>query len=139
MSNSGRFSAVWQNLCEKTGPIFQKINNILQKIGHVIGLIFSWIFKLRKIFLAIPVVYYSIRIADYNMHNLPEQVGLNLQSSGEFAKMISLETAVYGPLILTGGCLLLMFCSRRALYPWLISIFTLAVPILLLLTNLYPA
>jgi len=139
MSNSGRFTAFWQKICDKIGPVWMTVCLIFRKIGDVIGFIIKWIFKLRKVFLAIPVVYYAIRIADYNMHNLPEEVGLNLLSTGEFAKMIPLETAVYGPLILTGGCLLLMFFSRRALYPWLISIFTLTVPFLLLLTNIYPA
>jgi hypothetical protein len=32
-----------------------------------------------------------------------------------------------------------MFCSRKALYPWAISVFTLALPVLLLVSNLYPA
>lgn len=139
MSNSGGISAAWQNFWERTGPVLQKIADVFKMIGYVIGQIFHWIFRLRKVFMAIPVVYYAIRIADYNMHNLPEQVGFNLQSTGEFAKMISLETAVYAPLLLTAGCLVLMFCSRRALYPWLISIFTLAIPILFLITNIYPA
>ena len=44
-----------------------------------------------------------------------------------------------GPLALTLACLFLMFCSRKALYPWAISVFTLALPILLLVSNLYPA
>jgi len=46
---------------------------------------------------------------------------------------------VMGPLALTGACLFLMFCSRKATYAWSISIFTLALPILLLVSNLYPA
>ena len=43
-----------------------------------------------------------------------------------------------GPLALTIGCLVLMFCSRKAMYSWAISIFTLALPLLLLLSNAYP-
>ena len=46
--------------------------------------------------------------------------------------------AVMGPLGLTAACLLLMFCSRKAMYPWAISIFTLALPVLLLVSNVYP-
>ena len=41
--------------------------------------------------------------------------------------------------LIAGGCLLLMFLSRRVIYPWLISIFTLVLPLLLLLSNIYPA
>ena len=32
-----------------------------------------------------------------------------------------------------------MFCSRKAMYPWAISIFTLALPVLLLVSNVYPS
>jgi len=39
----------------------------------------------------------------------------------------------------TAACLVLMFTSRKALYPWAVSIFTLILPVLLLISNLYPA
>lgn len=96
-------------------------------------------YHLRKLLMAAPVVYYALRLAAYNMKNLPEQVGINLLSNGEFAEMISRESAVMGPLVVTGACLALMFVSRKSVYPWLISIFTLVLPLLLLLTNNYPA
>ena len=84
------------------------------------------------------------RCADFSRcqgpgEHLPEQVGINLQATGEFATMISRTMAVNGPLMLTFGCLLMMFFSRKALYSWAISIFTLVLPILLLVSNLYPA
>jgi hypothetical protein len=66
-------------------------------------------------------------------------VGLDLQTTGEFAKVISRQTAVTMPLMLTGACLVLMCFSRKTLYPWLISVFSLVIPVLLLITNLYPA
>ena len=66
-------------------------------------------------------------------------VGINLQSSGAFEQMITRDMAVMGPLGLTAACLLLMFCSRKAMYPWAISMFTLVLPILILFTNIYPA
>ena len=66
-------------------------------------------------------------------------MGLNLQSTGEFAMHISRYVAVVGPLALTGGCLAMMFLSRKAMYAWAISIFSLAVPLLLLVSNVYPA
>ena len=89
--------------------------------------------------MAVPVVYAALKLASYNREHLPEQVGINLQSSGEFARMIARDTAVMGPLGLTVACLLLMFCSRKAMYPWAISIFTLVLPLLILVSNLYPA
>ena len=111
----------------------------LQNINSLISFIGSVLFKLRKLVLAAPVVYWAVKLALYNRENLPEQVGINLLSSGEFAQTIARDMAVMGPLGLTGACLLLMFCSRRAMYPWAISVFTLALPLLILLTNLYPA
>lgn len=117
---------------------FEKFKAVIHKINSVINLIGVWLFRLRKFVMAAPVVYAAIRLAAYNAKNLPEQVGLNLQSTGEFAMTISRYLAVVGPLGLTAACLLLMFCSRKAMYPWAISIFTLALPLLLLISNVYP-
>ena len=111
----------------------------IQKINSLIGFIGTILFRLRKIVLTVPVAYIALKLAFYNREHLPEQVGINLQSSGEFAQMISRDMAVMGPLGLTAACLLLMFCSRRAMYPWAISIFTLTLPLLILFSNLYPA
>jgi len=97
-----------------------------------------WLFRLRKFVMAAPVVFYALKIAAYNSEHLPEVVGIDLQASGEFAQTISRGLAVMGPLGLTLACLLLMFCSRKAMYPWAISIFTLALPLLILLSNAYP-
>lgn len=122
---------------EKFKEIWGKIYQIYQKVEEVISIIYRCIFKLRKVFLAIPVVLLAIRIASANMDRLPEAVGINMQSNGEFALMVTRNYAVYGPLGITAFCLLLMFFSRKAIYPWVISIFTLVLPYLLYLTNLY--
>ena len=106
---------------------------------QVVGIIVSWIYRLRKFVLAAPVVYYALRFAGYNAAHLPESVGLNLLSTGEFAFHISRYVAVVGPLALTGGCLAMMFLSRKAMYAWAVSMFTLALPVLLLISNVYPA
>lgn len=111
----------------------------LANINSLINFIGMMLFRLRKLVLAVPVGYAAVKLALYNRANLPEQVGINLQSSGAFEQMITRDIAVMGPLGLTAACLLLMFCSRKAMYPWAISVFTLAVPILILFTNLYPA
>ena len=78
-------------------------------------------------------------LAMRNAVNLPAQVGINLQTSGEYALEISRILAVMGPLAVTAVCLLLMFCSRRVIYPWLISLFSLILPVLILITNTFPA
>lgn len=116
----------------------EKAKAVVGKINRVINLIGLWLFRLRKFVLAAPVVYYALKLAAYNRDHLPEQVGINLQATGEFAQYITRNLAVTGPLALTGGCLLLMFCSRKAMYSWAISVFTLALPLLLLFSNAYP-
>ena len=117
----------------------QKLKTAGKKINSLIGFSGTVLFRLRKIVMAVPVMYAALKLAYYNREILPEQVGINLQSSGEFAQMISKDLAVMGPLGLTAACLLLMFCSRKAMYPWAISIFTLTLPLLILISNLYPA
>lgn len=109
------------------------------KFKKVLGKIIMTLYHLRKVVLAAPVAYVALRIAAYNMSHLPEQVGINLQTTGEFAMMINRYSAVIGPLAITAGCLVMMFFTRKALYAWAISVFTLALPVLLLVSNIYPA
>ncbi len=95
--------------------------------------------RFHKILLAVPVAVAAVWLAIYTAGKLPEYVGINLLESGEFAILVTREIAVLGPIAVTALCLLLMFCSRRTLYPWLISIFSLVLPLLLLVTNIFPS
>lgn len=122
---------------QTTKDIWGKVSRVFKVIEEVIGVICGCIFKLRKIFMAAPVVYAAIRIAMQNMERLPEAVGLNIQSTGEYAMMVTREYAVYGPLGITAFCLVLMFFSRKTLFPWVISIFSLVLPYLIYFTNMY--
>ena len=107
----------------------------LQKIWEVIRILCLALYRLRSIFLAIPVILVALRLAAYNSEHLPLLVGLDLQTTGEFAKTISRQTAVTFPLFLTGGCLVLSILSKKTLYPWLISLFSLVLPLVVWLTN----
>lgn len=129
----------WNAFYEKNSRVLDIVSGVLKKIGHIIKLVFVWIYKLRKVFLALPVVIVSIKIAMVNYARLPDMVGLELLSNGEYARMVSREVAVYVPLAVTGICLVLMGISRKTIYPWLISIFTLVLPYLIYFTNVYPA
>lgn len=122
---------------QKIKDIWGKVSLVFDKIEEIVTVICRCIFKLRKIFMAAPVIYLAMRIASENMERLPEAVGLNIQATGEFAWMVTREYAVYGPLGVTAFCLLLMFCSRKTLFPWVISIFTLVLPYFIYFTNLY--
>ena len=136
MSNSGDFQEYRDNIEEK--PEETKKSGSFQKVWNVVRMIGNLIYRLRKIIMSIPVVYYAIVFGMYNAKYLPDRVGLVLQSNGEFAQTVSRGLAVMGPLGVTAACLLLMFCSRRTLYPWLISIMSLLLPMLILLLNNYP-
>ena len=98
----------------------------------------KWAYKLRSVVLAIPIAVGAVILAVFNNRNLPDAVGINIQASGEYAETISKSVAVFGPLALTAVCLLMVFCSRRVLYPWLISLFSLVLPLLIYITNFFP-
>ena len=97
----------------------------------------KWVYRLRSVILAIPVATVAAFLAIYNEATLPSKVGINLQASGEYAQMVSREVAVLGPLAVTAVCLLMTFCSKKVLYPWLISLFSLTLPLVILLTNAF--
>ena len=116
----------------------QKTQKEGSKFWENVRYVCTWAYKLRSILLSIPVVVAAIVLAIRNMAKLPAEVGLNLQASGEYAMTVSRGVAVFVPLAVTGVCLLLMFCSRRVVYPWLISLFSLVLPIVILILNTFP-
>lgn len=132
MENTGKYQ-------QEQGHFEKSSKSGLQKIGEILRLVGTWIYRFRKLFLAIPVIWASIYLARINWGLLPESVGFHLMSNGNYARMISRELAVYGPMAVTGVCLILMVCSKRTLYPWLISAFTLVLPLLILITNIFPS
>lgn len=99
--------------------------------------VWRWIYRLRSVVLAIPVLIAAIVLAIHNMANLPEIIALNMQANGEYTQAIARGVAVMGPLALTLVCLFLMFCSKRVLYPWLISLFSLVLPLVFLFTSAF--
>ena len=126
--------------------VWQKVKTVLLKIGGFcdvvaggVGRGYQVIMRFRKIFISIPVVYGALKLAAYNRDRLGSEVGLLLQENGSYAYTVARDTAIMGPLAVTAVCLLLMFCSRRTLYPWLISMFSLVLPLLILITNIFPS
>ena len=96
-------------------------------------------FELRKIIMAIPVVVMMLVLADQCRKRLPEMVGIELLQNGDFQKMIARESAISITMGITVACLVLMFFSRKTIYPWLISLMSLLLPLLLIVTNTFPA
>lgn len=128
----------FQEMIAKCRETYNKAKPGLEKTGDILSLIGIWVWRLRKFVMAIPVVWLSLYLARLNYSMLPAMVGLDLQTTGEYARMITREAAVYGPMGVTAACLLMMFLSRRTLYPWLISMFSLVLPVLILITNIFP-
>lgn len=128
----------WNGVRSKLTAGVNTTGSTYEKVKSVIGIIIMVLYRLRKVFLAAPVVYYAMKLASYNREHLPEIVGVDLQANGAFAYTISRSLAVTGPLGLTLGCLVLMFFSRKALPSWAICVFTLVLPLLILLSNSYP-
>lgn len=129
----------WVSLCDKTRPFRQGVGKVLAKTGHVLQVLWSYLVRLRAVFMAVPVAVAAVWLAVLNMSRLPSSVGLLLQTSGEFSLLVPKEVAVFGPLAVTALCILLMLCSKKTVFPWLISIFTLVLPVLIWFTNIYPA
>lgn len=125
---SGNKGAAWQ----KTKAVFQKIGRVFSIIGKVL-------YHMRKIFMAVPVVWLAVRLYGYAMENLPKVVGILLKEDGNYMHYLPRDTVAMGCMAVTAACLLMMFLSRRTLYPWLISIFSLVLPFLLIITNTFPA
>lgn len=123
---------------KETNPGLEKAKAVLGTIGKIFAKIGKFLFRIRAVLMAVPVVYGAVRLALYAQDNLPEQVGINLKETGEYAVMVGRETAIMGCLAVTALCLLMMFISRRTIYPWLISIFSLVLPVLLIVTNMLP-
>ena len=129
----------WNAVREACAPVMKKISYYSKELWAALKVVGRLLVRLRKVFLAIPVGWAAVYLALYNLEHLPTVVGLDLQISGDFNFQVVKELAVLGPVALTALCLLLMFVSRRTLTPWLVSIFTLVLPVFILFTNSFPA
>lgn len=129
----------WHALCRATEPVFGAIGVFFKKIWNGLLIVWAYVSKLYKVFLAAPVVYAAVVLALQNMTRLPKTVGLDLQIDGTFAVQLSREIAVLGPLAITALCLLLMFCSKRVVTPWVVSVVSLILPLLIWVINVFPS
>lgn len=138
----GMFTGIgekWDRFCDKTKPFREGTGKVLGGTGKVLKTTGSYLFRLRAVLLSAPVAVAAILLAMKNMDRLPDSVGLMLQTSGDFAVLVPKTMAVFGPLGITALCILLTVCSKKTVFPWLISVFTLILPVLIWFTNVYPA
>ncbi|MBO5078762.1 MAG: hypothetical protein J6B67_03655 [Oscillospiraceae bacterium] len=104
-------------------------------------MICMWVYKLRSVFLAVPVAFAAVLLALDNLIKLPEKVELCMPAGeGLAVQIIELNklVAVFGPLVITALCLVMVFCSRRVAYPWLISVFSLVLPLFIYFASVFP-
>lgn len=139
MNFMDNFAAKWQQLWQKAKPVMDKVKYFCQKVGEALRIFWVYVVKLRKALLAFPVAWATMILAIKNLVDLPEHVGLDLQSDGTFSILIAREIAVLGPIAITAFCLLLMFVSKKTLTPWLVSVISLLLPLVILITNTFPA
>ena len=116
----------------KTKEVFRKIGRVFYIIGRVL-------FHMRKIFLTLPVAWAAFKVYTYAKEMLPEDVGVWLLESGEYQFTLDREASLMSCLAVTAACLVLMFLSRRTILPWVVSLFTLVLPFVLVLSNMYPS
>lgn len=131
----------WQSFCNRFRQTPRPENDGSESRLRIV---FAWVYKLRSVILAIPVVVGTIILAVQNASRLPEYLTLQLPKLTQSGKLIleaaqiSRTLAVWGPIGITAACLVMMFCSRRVVYPWLVSLFSLVLPLFLYVTTIFP-
>ncbi len=116
----------------------EKVKVVLKRIWEVLVLTSKMAYKTRSVLLAIPVGVCAVVLALRNLHLLPETVAMHIPINDGYQLMLSRGAAAMLPLGLTAVCLLLMFISKRTLYPWLISVFSLALPLVIWVISMFP-
>ena len=132
-----RFMHKWARFRRNAQPLLDKTGEKYKLVAGKVSYAWAYVSRFRKLFLAAPVAAMAIILAISNLVKLPAIVGLDLQANGEFNIEILREVAVLGPLAITAVCLLLMFISKRTLTPWLVSVVSLVLPLIILLTNTF--
>ena len=131
MSFFKKMKVFFRDLWKKCAPA----RRVLAKIGRFIKQACHFIYKFRAIFLVVITIIAALLMANYCKAKLPESVGIDLQSDGSFSKYITRDQAVNSSFLLTALSLIFVLISKKTLYPWLISLFTFVIPILIVVTN----
>ncbi len=129
-----KVSAFFKNIGGRISGAWNSTSTARGKFASFCSATGKWTYKLRGVVLAIPIVVISIILAVTNMAALPAMVGIGLPAivNGMLVfqeVMISKVLAVILPLLITAVCLILMFLSKRASFPFLVSLFSLVLPI----------
>lgn len=104
-----------------------KVNSGAEKFKAVL----KWVIQLRSVALSIPVAVIAVILAVNNAATLT--AGLSI-GAGENIITIGRSVLIMGPLALTALSILMTLFSKKVIYPWLISIFTLLLPLVISFT-----
>ena len=134
----------------KVSPVLRAIGRVFRAVGKVFYKIGYYLYLMRSLILGAPVAAAAVLLANENMDRLPKAVEVTKMAINTKAQdalfgflelttdTISRDLAVYGPVFLTAVCLLMMIFSKRMMYPFLIALFTLLLPIALYYFNVFP-
>ncbi len=147
MNRFDQWGEKWQQFVEKLRPVVEKVGRFFHRLGQDLATIASYMYKLRAVIICAPIAAIAVVLAAINTNNLPEQVSILMPAIDTAAEdalfgflifndmLIGRSEAVLSCLILTLVCLVLTMFTKRTLYPWLIAVFTLSLPLLLRVTN----
>lgn len=96
-----------------------------------IKVILRWVYRLRSVVLSVPVAVIAVILAVRNSAKLPGPLEVG---AGANVITISKSVLIMGPLALTALSILMTLISKRVTYPWLISLFTLILPLVFAFT-----
>ena len=123
-----------KNMGQKIRGAWNNSASARGKIASFCSATGKWTYKLRAFVLAIPIVVIAVILAVSNMATLPAAVAIGLPNivNGILVfqeVLVSKILAVFIPLLVTAFCLLMMFLSKRISFPFLVSLFSLILPI----------
>lgn len=113
----------------------QKVKAFFARVLFVLKLTVKWAYQLRSLVLSIPVFVCAAALAIRNAQLLPAE--LTSVSIGDSQYVITRGVGVLVPLALTGICIVLMLCSKKMLYPWLVSVLSLVLPWVIWLASVF--
>ena len=127
-------SSFFKNMGNSIKGAWNNSSSAREKFAAFCSATGKWTYKLRAVVLALPIVVISIILAVSNMATLPAAVAIGLPNvvNGIIVfqeVMVSKILAVFIPLLVTSFCLLMMFLSKRISFPFLVSLFSLLLPI----------
>ena len=123
-----------KNMGQKIREAWNNSASARGKIASFCSATGKWTYKLRAFVLAIPIVAIAVILAVSNMATLPAAIAIGLPNivNGILVfqeVLVSKILAVFIPLLVTAFCLLMMFLSKRISFPFLVSLFSLILPI----------